>query len=258
MLAAQAVMPPPPVLMVQREEVKPGRGAAHEATEAAWAKALVRGRSKDFYIGMDALTGPNEAWFILGYASYADMEAKHNEFAANPAFKQEIGKIAQQDGDLLSGTRSYVAAFRKDLSYGSPVELGKMRYFRVRTFRIRPGQNKTFEDGIKMALEAYAKIQLPNSFAFYEVTAGMPSPTYVVFRPMKSLDELDVLAATDKPFQEALGEEGRKAMQKIYAEAVNGVENQVFAFNPKLSYPAAAVVASDPAFWTPKPVKEGK
>jgi hypothetical protein len=258
MVGAQATMPPPPVLMIQREEVKPGRGAAHEATEAAWAKAMARGRSTDNYLGMDALTGPSEAWFILGYKSYADLEAKRNEFAGNPALKQDIAKIAQQDGELLGGTRSFVAAYRKDLSYGPDVEIGKMRYFRVRTFRVKPGQNKAFEDGIKMALEAYAKIQLPHSFAVFEVTAGMPSPTFVIFRPMKALDELDVLAATDKPFQEALGEEGRKAMQKVFSEAVNGVENQIFALNPQLSYPGPATIASDPAFWAPKPVKAPK
>jgi len=58
-------------------------------------------------------------------------------------------------------------------------------------------------------------------------------------------------------FQEALGEEGRKVMQKIFADTVNGVENQLFALNPKLSFAGPSVVASDPAFWTPKPPKEG-
>jgi hypothetical protein len=70
---------------------------------------------------------------------------------------------------------------------------------------------------------------------------------------MKSLAEMDALDAAGKAFQDALGEEGRKAMQKTFAEAVNGVENQIFAFNPKLSYPGPGMIASDPAFWTPKP-----
>ena len=75
----------------------------------------------------------------------------------------------------------------------------------------------------------------------------------MVLRPMKSLADMDAMAAADKAFQEALGEEGRKAMQKVFTETVNGVENQLFAFNPKLSYPGPASIASDPAFWTPKP-----
>ena len=58
--------------------------------------------------------------------------------------------------------------------------------------------------------------------------------------------------ASDKAFQEALGEDGRKAMQKTFADTVNSVENQLYAFNPKLSFPGPGMLASDPAFWTVK------
>ena len=69
---------------------------------------------------------------------------------------------------------------------------------------------------------------------------------------MKSLADMDATAAAEKAFQEALGEDGRKAMQKVFADTVNMVENQLFAFSPKLSYPGPATIASDPAFWTVK------
>jgi hypothetical protein len=136
------------------------------------------------------------------------------------------------------------------------VEIGKMRYFRVRTFRIRQGQNRAFEEGVKAAIAAYEKSRYPASFACYEVTAGMGSPTYILLRPMKSLAELDATAAAEKAFQEALGEPGLKAMQKVFSETVNSVENQLFAFSPKLSFPSPSVIASDPAFWAPKPEKK--
>jgi hypothetical protein len=191
----------------------------------------------------------------MGDRSWADLESKQNEFDKNPALKKEVDKIAQQDGDLLSGTRTFIGAYRKDLSFGPDVEVGKMRYFRIRTFRVKQGQNKAFEEGVKLALGAYTKSHYPASFAFYEVTAGMGSPTYIVLRPMKSLAEQDAVAAADKAFQEALGEEGGKAMQKVFTDTVNGVENQLFSLNPKLSYPGPSTIASDPAFWTPKPEK---
>lgn len=246
-------MPPPPIMMFYREEVKPGHGAAHAATESAWGRILAKGKSTDHYLGMTSLTGPSEAWFIMGYGSYADWEAKQNEGDKNPALKKEIEAISQKDGEHLSSTRSFLAAYRKDLSFGPPVEIGKMRYFRIRTFRVKQGMGRAFEEGVKTALAAYEKSRYPGSFAFYEVEAGTWSPTFVVLRPMKSLAEMDALEAAGKAFQDALGEEGRKAMQKTFAEAVNGVENQLFAFNPKLSYPGPGMIASDPAFWTPKP-----
>ena len=258
LLAQSGPMPPPPLMLFVREEVKPGHGAGHAATESAWTRALNKGKSKDHYIGMSALTGPSEAWFIMGYASYAEWEARQNEFDKNPALKGEIDKISLQDGDHLSGTRTFLGTYRKDLSYGPAVEIGKMRYFRIRTFRIKQGQNKAFEEGVKMALAGYEKSHYAASFAFYEVAAGTGSPTFVALRPLKSLAELDGMAAADKAFQEALGEEGQKAMGKVFTDTVNAVENQLFAFSPKLSFPAPFVIASDPAFWTPKAEKAPK
>jgi hypothetical protein len=75
---------------------------------------------------------------------------------------------------------------------------------------------------------------------------------------MKSLANLDETAAAEKGFLEALGEEGQKAMQKVFADTVNAVENQLFAFNPKLSFPDPSVIASDPGFWTVKPPAAAK
>ena len=255
LLAQGGPMPPPPLIQIVREEVKPGHGGGHAATETAWSQVLAKGKSRDYYIGMTSLTGPSEAWFLMGYSSYADWEARQNEFEKNPAMRKEVEAAAQADGEHLAGSRSLLATWRKDLTYGPPVEIGKMRYFRVRLFRIKQGQNKAFEEGAKVALAAYEKSRYPASFAFFEVAAGMGSPAYLVLRPMKSLTDLDACETGDKAFQEALGEEGRKQMQKVFADTVNAVENQLFAFSPKLSYPGPATVASDPAFWTVVPAK---
>jgi len=255
LLAQSGPMPPPPLMLFVHEAVKPGRGAAHEATESAWSRVLARGKATDHYLGMSSLTGPSQALFIMGYGSYADWEAKQGELDGNPALKQEVEQVAQQDGEQLSGTRSILGTLRKDLSFGPPVEIGKMRYMRVRTFRIKQGQGKAFEAGVKAALAAYEKSHYPASFACYEVAAGAGSPTYIVLRPLKTLGEMDAFDTADKAFLEALGQEGQQAMQKVFADTVAGVENQLYAFNPKLSYPGPDTIASDPAFWAPKPRK---
>ncbi len=147
---------------------------------------------------------------------HADWEAKQNEADKNPALKKEIDAISLKDGEHLGGTRSFLGSLRKDLSYGPPVEIGKMRYFRIRTFRVKQGMTRTFEEGVKAALAAYEKSHFPASFAFYEVEAGTWTPTFVVLRPMKSLADMDAMDTANKAFMDALGEEGRKAMQKTF------------------------------------------
>ncbi|MBI3132484.1 MAG: hypothetical protein HYZ13_14300 [Acidobacteria bacterium] len=257
LLAQGGPMPPPPLLWIVREEVKPGHGSAHDKTEAAWTQALIKGKSTDHYLGMMAMTGPGEAWFLFGYRTFADWEAKQGEMEKNPALKAEVDRISAQDGEHISTARSFLAAHRKDLSYGPDVEIGKMRFMRIRIFRIKQGQIGVFEEAVKVAKSAYEKSQVNLPFAFYEVQAGMGQPTFLSIRPMKSLADMDTLGMSDKAMNDALGEEGRKAMQKASIEAFGFVENQIFAFNPKLSFPPPFVVASDPAFWAPKPPSRG-
>jgi hypothetical protein len=252
LLAQSGPMAPPPVMLFMREDVKPGKGAAHEASESAWAKAMAKGKSTNYYLGMSSLSGPSQALFIAGYASFAEWQAKFGEIEKNAELKKEIGKIADQDGDLLSETRDSVGTLRKDLSYGPPVEIGKMRYMRVRTFRVKQGQGRAFEEGLKVALDGYTKSKYPFSFAIYEVVAGQPSPTFIGLRPMKSLADMDAADAADKAFIDAVGEEGRKSLNKTFADCVQSVENQLFALSPGLSYVGPGTKASDPAFWEVK------
>ena len=255
LLLAQGPMAPPAYMRIDKEELKPGHAAAHEATELAWSRALAKAKATDHYLGMASMTGPAEAWFILSYSSYADLEAKRVELEKSPEAAREIGAIALQDGEHLAGTRTILMKYRKELSYGPALEIGKMRYMRVRTYRIKQGQAKAFEEGAKLVHAAMEKVEAPGSFAFYEVVGGMGSPTFVALRPFKALAEMDALEAADKAIGEALGEAGRQAMARGYAENVAGVENQFFAFSPKLSYPHPSMTASDPEFWT---VKEEK
>jgi len=135
LLAQSGPMPPPALLRIEREEVKAGHGAAHMKTEAAWGQAFAKAKSTDYYLGMSSMTGPSEAWFLIGYRSFADWEAKQAEGEAWPAAaKEAVDHASSQDGEHLTGTRSILAAYRKGLNFGPEVEIGKMRYLARRIF----------------------------------------------------------------------------------------------------------------------------
>ena len=68
-------MGPPPLLQIIREEVKVGKGAAHEKWETSWTQALVRAKFTTPSLVMTAVTGPNETWFMSGYGDMAAYEA---------------------------------------------------------------------------------------------------------------------------------------------------------------------------------------
>jgi hypothetical protein len=250
--AAEGPPPPPKVLQVFREEVKPGKTAAHERIEAGWPRAYAKANWPTRYLGMTSMTGPSEAWFAVGYDSFAAWETELKNTEANKALSAELEKLSAADAECISGGRGIVELYREDLSRNPNIDLSRVRYFRVATFQVRPGHDGDFAASAKLVKSAYDKIGSPVSWATYQVSAGMPSPAYVVWIPMRSLAESDAALATMTSLLEAEGEEGQKALARAASDGYLSVEADFFAVNPKMSYPPKAWVEKDPAFWARK------
>lgn len=251
--AAQEPPPPPKVLQIIREEVKPGKAAAHEKIEAGWPRAFAKAKWPTHYLAMTAMTGPSEAWFVVGFDSFAAWEKDTKATESNKALTAELEKLSEKDGEAISGGRTLVGLYREDLSRRANIDLSKVRYFRVATYRVRPGHESEFEGNAKTVREAFDKIQSPLAWAVFQINAGMPGPTYLVWVPMRSLEESDAAMNSMKALQEAEGDEGQKTLQKAASSAYVFVETNLFAVNPKMSYPLKEWVDKDPAFWAPKP-----
>jgi len=250
---------PPKVIRIVREEVKVGRGAAHEANETGWARSFADAKSPDNWIGMDATSGNSEAWFVSGYASMADLEkATIQALATMPGVKAADTKYSAQDGEFVSGTRSVVAVYRDDLSYqGVKTNIGTFRYLYVTTVRIRPGHDADFVEATKISRAAHEKAAVPERWSVFEVTEGMPRGTFFIFEPLKSMADVDAFPQTHgKPYQDAVGDDGRKRLAELNSAATISAETNIFAFNPRMSNPTKEIAAADPGFWTPKPVKK--
>jgi hypothetical protein len=252
---------PPKVLQIFREEVKAGRAAAHQKWETGWPKAFAKANWPTNYLTMVSVTGPTEAWFMTAYDSFAAWGKDIEGLDKNTAFKNEYDRLSEGDAQFLSGARSIVAAFREDLSTpvpAVPVVLPKMRYFRVITFRVRPGHDSDFMDAAKMIRAGYEKAKVELGWATYQIVSGMATPTFMVFLPMKSLDEIDTGLMNSKKLADAQGEENQKKLAKMAADGYLSVETNIYAFDPKMSYPAKDFAAADPEFWNPKPASPAK
>jgi hypothetical protein len=69
------VTPPPKVLLIDREFLKPGKGGApHEKTESAFVQAAMRAKEPTHYLAMNSLSGKNRALFLFGYDSFEAWE----------------------------------------------------------------------------------------------------------------------------------------------------------------------------------------
>lgn len=246
---------PPPVLQIFIESVKPGKGAAHTKVEAGWPAAFRKAKWPVHYLGLTSSTGPGEAWFLTGYESYAAMETDQRNIEKTPVLSRELERLSQVDGDLLAGTRSVLAVYRPDLSYRPDISVAPMRYFGLTIITLKPGYDSAFAEARKLVHAAHEKANMDEHWAMYQVTSGMPGTTYLLFLPMKSLQEVDLAQESHgKPYGDALGDAGRRQLQEFARTGVASSETKLLAFSPKMSYPSDEWVAQDPEFWRPKAV----
>lgn len=256
-VAAQAKEPPDPpnLLVIYREEVRPGKGAAHSVNEQAWAATFAKGQAPVHWLGMTTIAGPSEAWFIWGHESYAAFQKIEDAMEANAALTAEGDKYSEKDGELLSRTSTIVARYRPNLSHGSRVPIPQMRFMQVDVVQVRPGYTAEFNEAWQSIVAAHAKAKMSEHWAVYTVEGGMAAGTYLFLYPHKSLDHLDGVPAmhTGAEYRDAVGESGRARQTQIMKEAVASQQTLLFAFKPRMSLLPKDFIDQDPAFWTPKP-----
>jgi hypothetical protein len=155
------------------------------------------------------------------------------------------------DADYISASRTQIALFREDLSYNTVIKLGEMRYFQVRTVRVRPGHDGEYAELRKLINGARQSANSPVHSAVFQVIAGAPNGTYLVFNPLKSLADADPVGSP--AVMEALGSDGQAKLSDLANKAIAFSEDTIYQFSPKMSNPSPQTVADDPGFWKPKP-----
>jgi hypothetical protein len=244
---------PPKVLVLYREYLKPGKaGMSHEKTESAFVQAVTKAKSATRYFGVDSLSGRPRSLFLFGYDSFDAWEKDNLANMKDATLSTALDRAGVADGDLLSDMDSTVLTLNEEQSLRAKFDIAHARYFEISLFQVRPGHGKDWAEIVKLVMAAYDKI--PDAhWATYEVAYGQqPNRTYVIFSPMKAASEIDQEFAQNKDFAAAMGEDGMKKLAELEARAVESEQSNLFAFNPKISFPPDAWVKSDPDFWKPK------
>lgn len=248
----QAAPPPPKVLVIVRENLKPGKaGTLHEKSESAFVNAFKAAKWPQHYFAADSQSGAPRTLFFVGYDSFAAWEKDEMAQQNNAALSAALDRAGLADGDLLSETDAGVFTFNEDQSQGIPVDIAHMRYFEISLYRVRPGHRKEWEAIVKLVKAAYEKIPDVH-WAVFASAYGGEDVTYLVFIPLKSASEIDKSMLNDKQFVENMGEEGMKKLSELESSAVEFTQTNLFMFNPAMSYPPDAWVKADPDFWKPK------
>ena len=242
----------PNLLTIVREDVKVGRAADHAKIEAGWPAAYEKAKSPDFYLALISMTGPPEAWYVTPYESHAAIGDSLKRDDADPVLSAELARLSRADADVVNNVRVMQARALKDLSYGAYPDIAKARFFEITWFRVRPGHEPQFSAAAKAYAAGAKRANASVSYRMYEVMAGVPGPTYLLFASATSFGEFDqVLADGEKVMKSFTTEEGA-TLQKFMLEGVVNMESQRFRVDPAQSYVPKEVRAQDPAFWMPK------
>ena len=242
----------PNLLQIYREEVKVGHVYEHERVEVGWPAAYEKVKSPYYYLAFVSLTGPNEAWFVSPFDSHQAQAESMKLDRGNATLAAELARLHRADGDHLSAARSLQAIARKDLSHGDYPDTAKHRYWEVSTFRVRPGHDAEFEAAAKAYGGAVSRSGAPASYRVYQVIAGMPGSTYLIFSSVVSYGDFDKAMMDDQTIMKAFSAEDQKAFEKFFKEGLISTESQRFELNPHMSYVSPEVRATDPAFWIRK------
>ncbi|MGH9967559.1 MAG: hypothetical protein ACREBG_06955 [Pyrinomonadaceae bacterium] len=249
---------PPRVLLIVREDIKPGMMSAHNRHSAVFANIFGKLKTPNHRIAMIPVAGSeNEVVYLTAAESFAELERETQETdrkmaTTNASMTAELDRLEKEAPVLHAGMRDMMAVFRPELSYNPGVNVAQMRYFAVTTVRVRPGQEDQYAEYVRTLVNAARdKAKAEIHVAAYQIIAGMQGTTYMFFRPMKSLAEYDLRVGPR--VREAMSDDQKKKADKLAGESVVLNETTIYAFNPRMSYLPKEFTAQDPGFWNPAP-----
>ena len=242
----------PKFLNIVREQVKVGRSADHSKFEAGWPAAFEKAKDSGYYIALVSMTGPSEALYVTPFASQAafgEIAAKED---ADPVLTKELDRLSLGDAEFISDLTRIQAVGRPELSHGEYPDIAMMRFWEITTFRVKPGHGEEFAAAVKTWAAAVGRSSSSLRWRTYEVMAGAPDGTYLIFSTVTSFAEFDKAMTDGETTWKSLTFEERSTLQKSFAEGALSSTTNRYRLDPVQSYVPAETRQKDPAFWMPK------
>ncbi|HSS19113.1 MAG TPA: hypothetical protein VLL54_03505 [Pyrinomonadaceae bacterium] len=258
-LAQPAEAGPPKVLYIVREDIKPGMMDSHGRHSANFAAIFRALETPNYRIALVPIAGSeNEVLYITGTETFKALEDLLNATdqkmgAASGNTKAELERLGKEAPVLHAAMRDMLSVFRPELSFNPNVNIRLMRYFQITTTRVRPGHDAQYAEYVQKILNvARQKAKVDNLHAaVFQIISGTQGGTYMTFRPLRSLGELDEGIAAK--VRAAMSDDMKKDADKLASEAIMSTDVSTYAFAPNMSYVEKEFAAADPAFWNPKP-----
>jgi hypothetical protein len=245
---------PPNLVLLVHQQFKFGSESARQKLEASVVRACDRLSVPNSWIDLQSITGPLEALSFDPFDSFEQVDNAFVGWGQLFASHPQLASLQEQIRALETSESTIIAVRRNDLGYRvNRIDLSKARFMRVLEVRLRPGHESDFVESFKLLSAAYEKINADMPWVVYQANVGMPSPSFLVFVPMRALKENDAYLARAPKLRAAEGDVGFDRMQQIARDAYASTESNLYAVSPETSHVFKEFSDGDPDFWSPRP-----
>jgi len=250
---AQTPAPPPNILNVQTDSIKPYADGPYDKLASQYPLLSRELKDPTHVLAMEALTGSPRAIYVSGYDSYEALQNSEEWRAGDAPTDAKFDGLDAREAPYLSGVNYAIWHYRPDLSNNvAGVDMAHSHYWEAIIFRMRPGHDQQFEELTKLRSDADVKTGQNIPWETYEGLTGV-SDAYLVLVPMTSLKDKDAGLAHEKDFGAALGSDGKDRMNKLSQESVVSVEDDLWMVIPEWSYVEQSWIEADRPFWASAP-----
>jgi hypothetical protein len=252
--AQQAQAPPPAILEIYRDPVKPGKLPEYTRAESEAALACARASTWP-YMAIQSISGPQtEVWYLEGFDSYAAVERSGEPFIKNVTLAGDLNRLMETKANLVGDSHVVFAHYRDDLSSSVELVQPRTRFYTVTMVTVRPGHEREFEEIHRTLKFARQRASAADNRVIYQIVSGMPKNIYLIFSAYRSLQIAG--NALDPPvddYSTDVDESARSRLDELSRAAVVTSETWLFSVSPAISNPAGEWIVDDPEFWRSSP-----
>jgi hypothetical protein len=234
--------------------VKPDKRPQFDAVAKRVATAN-RQHKGDNWVAYETVYGESDlVYFVSIRNDFAGIDEGQKAFMS--ALGAGAGTMLAEMDSYAVNSRSEIRTRRPDLSSNLPADIaalnavvGKARYLRIVTVRVRPGKAEEFEAELRAIKQAQER-QMPGAVSTVSQSGvGQALGTYYITNFGATIAQLQ----PPKNLPELLGSGGYRRFSDVAANTTTVADIIIARWLPELSNPPEAIASADPAFWNPKP-----
>ena len=244
---------PPNILNIETVNLKPYQSGPYDKVASEYPALSEQLKDPTHVLAMEALTGTPRAIYLSGYDSFEALQKSEEWLIGDAATDAKFDAQDAREAPYISEVHHTLWHYRPDLSNNvTGADIPHSHYWEVMIFHMRSGHAEQFEELTKLYRDANLKIGQNTPWSAYEGMMGV-TDAYLVLVPMTSLKDEDTALAHKKQFGAALGDEGKRRINKLSEENVTSVEDNLWMVNPEWSYVEKSWIESDPQYWSSEP-----